>query len=325
MTRLSSRVLVVASRAVARANPSQNAAVGRRCYSDNTTTSKTGSSPQDILKMGFEKLQSTKDKSQVDKSQLLGAAQKLGISDQVEQIFNNVDPSSKSYLEMNQVEREVIDKQDIETFSVPPITQAHRPFEYDDLPSKGHIQLREHRIQREYNRIAAYDLPQLASLAKPYRPLPDSEGVLLFKYNTFLGEDHPAAAKVSVQIGVAKLSAAARLTELQQHKLKLLAGPRYNPSSDTIVISCQKFALQAQNKRSLADTIKKLLAEARNTESDAEYADLPLDTRHMAARARRKKSLYPLHAIPQEWMRPQDAPKPKQDLFSVIERGFLHK
>lgn len=272
--------------------------------------------------MGFEKLQSSKDKSQVDKAQLMGAAQKLGIESQVEQIFDSVDPRSKSYAEMNSVEREIIDKQDIEKFSVPPITQAHRPFEYDDLPSKGHIQLREHRIQREYNRVAAYDLPQLASLARPYNPLPENQAVLQFKYYAFLGEEHPASGKVSVRFSPSKLSGT--LTAEQQHKLKLLAGSRYNAKADVITISCQRFAKQAQNKRWLADTIKKLLAEAKSTCENAEtdYSSLPLDTRHITARQRRNRGVYPNYEFPAEWNRPQDAPKPREDLHSVMQRGY---
>lgn len=48
----------------------------------------------------------------------------------------------------------------------------------------------------------------------------------------------------------------------------------------------------AQNKRYLADTVNKLIAEAKDLESDA-FEDVPLDTRHH----RFKK---PLH-FPKEW------------------------
>ncbi|ANB13789.1 mitochondrial 37S ribosomal protein RSM24 [Sugiyamaella lignohabitans] len=150
-------------------------------------------------------------------------------------------------------------------------------------------------------------------LASPYRP-PSDESVLTFKYNTFLGEDHPAGKKVTVQFSPSELG----LTAAQKHKLCLLAGARYNSDTDVVTISSSKFPQQAQNKRFLGDILKSLLEAARD-ESDT-FADVPLETRHMVAKRRRNKPVRPRVEFPEAWNRPQDAPKPKDDIVSVIHR-----
>jgi small subunit ribosomal protein S35 len=53
------------------------------------------------------------------------------------------------------------------------------------------------------------------------------------------------------------------LTEQQQSKLAKLAGPRYNPETDIIRMSCEMFEHQAQNKRYLGDLVEKMIAEAK--------------------------------------------------------------
>lgn len=53
------------------------------------------------------------------------------------------------------------------------------------------------------------------------------------------------------------------LTEVQQEKLKKLAGVRYNPEKEIIKMSCESFEHQAQNKRYLAETVEKLVADAK--------------------------------------------------------------
>jgi small subunit ribosomal protein S35 len=81
------------------------------------------------------------------------------------------------------------------------------------------------------------------------------------------------------------------LTPLQRDKLIKLSGPRYNPSTDIIKMSCESFDTLAQNKRFLGDTISKLLAEARNGEDT--FADVPFDFRHHKPKVR--------HEWPEAW------------------------
>ena len=74
-----------------------------------------------------------------------------------------------------------------------------------------------------------------------------------------MGEDHPAESKVAVQFVVANLG----LTIPEIHKFIKLAGPRYNPQTKEVKMSCEMFDHQAQNKRYLSDLIDKLVAEAK--------------------------------------------------------------
>lgn len=90
-----------------------------------------------------------------------------------------------------------------------------------------------------------------------------------------MGEAHPAAKKVVVQFCTRDLSS---LTEPQRIKLVKLVGVRYNPDTDVVKMSCEKFEEPAQNKRYLGDTIEKLIKQAQN--EDDMFEDVPLDFRH---------------------------------------------
>lgn len=94
--------------------------------------------------------------------------------------------------------------------------------------------------------------------AKPFSP-PSADQPLRFRYTSYMGEYHPAEKKVVVEFSPADFG----LTDLQQLKLKKLAGTRYNPEKDVIKMSCESFEHQAQNKRYLAETVEQLVAEAR--------------------------------------------------------------
>ncbi len=118
-------------------------------------------------------------------------------------------------------------------------------------------------------------LRQLATeFAKPFLP-PPLTSPLRFRYTTYMGESHSAAKKVVVQFCTRDLSS---LTEPQRIKLVKLAGVRYNPDTDVVRMSCEKFENPAQNKRYLGDIVEKLIKEAQNEEDM--FADVPLDFRH---------------------------------------------
>jgi small subunit ribosomal protein S35 len=90
-----------------------------------------------------------------------------------------------------------------------------------------------------------------------------------------MGEAHPAAKKIVVQFCTRDLRS---LTEPQRIKLIKLVGVRYNPDTDVVKISCEKFEEPAQNKRYLGDLVEKLIKEAQNEEDM--FEDVPLDFRH---------------------------------------------
>jgi small subunit ribosomal protein S35 len=96
-------------------------------------------------------------------------------------------------------------------------------------------------------------------MAKPFVP-PTEKEVLRFRYTTYMGDEHPAEKKVVVEFCAEDMP---DLTEIQQRKLKKLAGPRWNPETNIIKMSSEMFENQAQNKRYLSDLVDTLLQEAR--------------------------------------------------------------
>jgi small subunit ribosomal protein S35 len=91
-----------------------------------------------------------------------------------------------------------------------------------------------------------------------------------------MGEQHPAEGKVVVELSSKDL-APKYLSEAQRQTFLKLVGPRYNPDTDIVRMSCEKFETRAQNKRYLGDLINTLIKEAK--EGDA-FTDVPLDLRH---------------------------------------------
>lgn len=125
-------------------------------------------------------------------------------------------------------------------------------------------------------------------LAKPFT-LPPSTHILRFRYTTYLGEHHPAEPKVVVELCSKDLTPT-HLSEPQRQTFLKLVGPRYNPTTDIVRMSCEKFTDRAQNKRYLGDLVSSLVREAREGDS---FADVPLDLRHHKP----KKELH----FPREW------------------------
>ncbi|RYP67160.1 hypothetical protein DL771_007388 [Monosporascus sp. 5C6A] len=131
-------------------------------------------------------------------------------------------------------------------------------FDEDDIMSMAHGKFEEFREYREYARIAAWEMPLLSKLARPFVP-PTAEEPLRFRYTSYMGEFHPAENKVVVEFCPKDLP----LDEAQQLKMKKLLGPRYNPETDIAKMSCEQFEHQAQNKRYLGDLINSLIEKAK--------------------------------------------------------------
>jgi small subunit ribosomal protein S35 len=110
-------------------------------------------------------------------------------------------------------------------------------------------------------------------LAKPFTP-PTSATPFRFRYTSYLNESHPAANKVVVEFSPSDLS----LATTSRAKLIKLAGPRYNPSTDIVKLSCESYDTQAQNKRFLGETIQSLVTEAKDLTDS--FEDVPFDFRH---------------------------------------------
>ncbi|KAK1983504.1 mitochondrial ribosomal subunit protein-domain-containing protein [Colletotrichum cereale] len=159
-------------------------------------------------------------------------------------------------------------------------------FDEDDMTPMAHGKLDEIREYRHYHRIMAWEMPLLSKLAKPFEP-PQEDEVLRFRYTTYMGEYHPAERKVVVQFSPTDV----KLSPVEADKLRKLAGPRYNPETDVIKMSSDKFEHQAQNKRYLSDLVDKLIATAKDPKDT--FEDIPLDTRHHVFKNKPK--------FPKEW------------------------
>jgi hypothetical protein len=177
-------------------------------------------------------------------------------------------------------------------------------FKEDDITSKGHAQLEQHREIRQYARWAVWEMPLLSStfefsrysdrlrltfieLAQPFE-YPGDDQVLRFRYTTYFGEEHPASSKVVVEWSPEDIP---KLTQIQKNKLIKLAGVRYNPETKVIKISCESFETQAQNKRYLGDLVEMLIKEAKDAKDT--FEDIPFDFRHHKPKV--------FHAFPEEW------------------------
>lgn len=189
-----------------------------------------------------------------------------------------------------------------------------RPFMFDELPSQAQDLVAQHREQRFYNRLAAYELPLLAQYRQPYRKLSAKTHPVQYRFTTYLGEDHPNACKVVLRVKTKDLG----LNAKELHKFRLLAKTRYDHLTDVFKMSSDKFPEAAQNTRYLNDVFMKLLKESKDLTDD--FSDVPLDTRHTQAKNLRKKKHN--YVFPEEWKRPEDAPKPKFNIVNEIEKNL---
>ncbi|KAL8827356.1 MAG: hypothetical protein Q9191_003228, partial [Dirinaria sp. TL-2023a] len=178
----------------------------------------------------------------------------------------------------------------------------------DDISSTGHGELEQHREKREYARIAAWEMPMLSKLAKPFT-LPALDQPLRFRYTNYMGETHPAANKIVLEFCTTDLP---DLTPPQRAKLIKLVGVRYNPETDNVKMSCEMFETQAQNKRYLGDLVDTLIAEAKNP--DDMYEDVPYDFRH--------HKFKPKIEFPEEWKMTDER---REELGKEVERKALEE
>ncbi|KAK3678976.1 37S ribosomal protein S24, mitochondrial [Recurvomyces mirabilis] len=155
-------------------------------------------------------------------------------------------------------------------------------FEEDDISSLGHSELDQHRELRSMIRTAAWEMPLLSALAKPFEPPKKTEIPLRWRYTSYMGEVHPAQSKVVVEFDPHDIK---DMNHEQRQKLRKLAGTRYNHAKSKVKMSCESFETQAQNKRYLGDVIKTLITEARDLSTET-FADIPLDTRHLKSKAK---------------------------------------
>ncbi|KAI0830590.1 mitochondrial ribosomal subunit protein-domain-containing protein [Trametes gibbosa] len=197
----------------------------------------------------------------------------------------------------------------------------------DDAGEPTHKYLQQQRNMLYYLRLIEHEMPKLVAYRKPFVP-PDSSLPLIVRSISYGGEPHPAAAKRTIVVPVARLPLK---NEAAIHKFKVLAGVRWTPDAPTdagvnaeesggehgyFKISCEDFPKAAMNLKWASDTLDRLLATAND--SSETFADIPVDTRHIEARIRKAKKgghIYgrqthrpSLQDFPKEWL---PAPKPQ--------------
>lgn len=187
-------------------------------------------------------------------------------------------------------------------------------YKFDDLPSQAQLLVHQHREQRFYNRLAAYELPLLTQYRQPYSRPSSNTHPVTYRYTSYLGESHPNARKVVLSVKTADLGLDAK----QLHKLRLLAKTRYDHQTDILKMSSDRFEEPAQNARYLNTVLQKLLKEAKDLSDD--FSDLALDKRHTIAKNMRKKNHQ--YEFPEEWKRPQDAPKKTVDVIDLLHENL---
>ena len=187
-------------------------------------------------------------------------------------------------------------------------------YEGDDISSLAHADLELHREVREYMRVAAWEMPLLTKLAVPFVP-PKLSEVCRWRMTTYCGETHPAEKKVVVEFATRDLMAkeAAGLREARRIKLIKLAGPRYDPRTDIVKMSCEIHETQIANKKRLSDMIDTLIAEAKNPQDM--FEDVPVDFRHI--------KLKPRYEFPEGWK--LNTEEKRQQLEAERERVMIEQ
>lgn len=192
--------------------------------------------------------------------------------------------------------------------------------EFDEYPEIAQMKVEAHRQRRHINRVTAYEMPHLVKYRQEYTP-PKNQPIS-FKYTKYMGEeDLPANRRVVMTAKSSELG----LSGKSLHTLRLLAGVRYDYRTDEIKMASERFPERFQNTRYLADTLKKLITEAK--ENADKFEDIPLDKRHIYSKERKRKNKIDdvkQLKFPQEWNRPEDAP-PKKEKTVVDYLTELHK
>lgn len=156
----------------------------------------------------------------------------------------------------------------------------------------------ERRRIDQLTRISAYEMPLLAKFRQPYQPSEATKSPLKITYHTdFSDKSSKTNRTVILTCQLADLG----LDHKQQHKFKLLAGNKFNITTETFKLKTDQYPEASQNVRWLVDTVNKLIKESKDLTDD--FADVPLDVRHM-----RFGSKKPQAEFPEAWKKPEDAP-----------------
>ncbi|GAA5900357.1 mitochondrial 37S ribosomal protein mS35 RSM24 [Sporobolomyces salmoneus] len=170
------------------------------------------------------------------------------------------------------------------------------------------LKMEKQRQMLHYLRLEQLQFKDLLKFRQPFFPPNASTHFIQVRHQHYQGESHPASRKISIIVPLSSLS----LTPSQLHKFKLLAGPRFTPSTDgpgegTFKLSCELYPSEKMNEKWCSDTLDKLLSEAKDSTKDG-FEDVPLDFRGVKKRIERKgkgKKTVGMKDFPREWLRPR--------------------
>ncbi|KAH8835751.1 mitochondrial ribosomal subunit protein-domain-containing protein [Flagelloscypha sp. PMI_526] len=192
-------------------------------------------------------------------------------------------------------------------------------FDNDDTNTLGHHSYSDERQTLYYMRLIEHDLPKFVAFRKPFEP-PTATTPLIIRSLYYGGEEHPVEKKRCVVVAVDDLPLD---TDAAIHRLKLIAGPRWSidPPKDGgvrmntvtshgyIKIACEDFPTPAMNFKWASDALDSLI-KAANDPDNSILDKVPLDTRHVDSRNKKKKNGLHRHTgkrpsirhFPQEWL-----------------------
>ncbi|WFD17796.1 37S ribosomal protein S24, mitochondrial [Malassezia caprae] len=201
-------------------------------------------------------------------------------------------------------------------------------FQFDDIPTFGHMRLQKQRQMLAYYRLLANQLPALKDMHEPFAP-PPATHFLTFRFVHYQGEEHPDTSKVVLTFDVKDLFRENVLkTPQAKHKFLLLAGPRWQPPSPAFIqrwndalerggqdldalskedalgsvkIASSDLPHEAQNMKWCSDVLDSMIREAN---AEPSFTDVPLDVRpYIKSNARGGPTPRPSIAdFPKEWL-----------------------
>ena len=101
-------------------------------------------------------------------------------------------------------------------------------------------------------------------MRRPYNPPSSSQIVKLQTIYHPADPNHPASKKAVITVSADAIQTAAGYLDkpLAKRKFRILAGSRFDPKTDTVKISCDRFPTLSMNQKWCSDALSRLIKEA---------------------------------------------------------------
>ncbi|ORX40938.1 mitochondrial ribosomal subunit protein-domain-containing protein [Kockovaella imperatae] len=188
-----------------------------------------------------------------------------------------------------------------------PLMQNWKVYDYSEPPFLETVKMLE--VQETWNLVEKLreNDALLRAQATPFTPPTNS--VRLTRFIVPGAPNHPSSLRQQIVVPVSSLPLN---TSEARHRIKLLAGSRWNPGRTDVdpcsihanegfnagpqnigkegwlIISCDKFPEPRMNRKFVSDTLERLV-EAANDPNSPLSTDIPIDTRHLKSARRSKK------------------------------------